>query len=770
MKTSMLLGATAASALLWPYLALAQATASSNPPSEAVAQSTNLQEVVVTAQRRSANLQTVPAAVVAISKTEIEQAGVQSATDLTRITPGLNFAQSSFDTQPTIRGIGSRATGPGDESNVAVYVDGVYQTDMPDLNFNLSNVQNVQVLEGPQGALYGRNATGGAIIVELTKPSFTPIADFTASYGTYNHAEIDARVSGPITSTLAGEVDVAASREDGYIRDIVEDRDVGGENDINLRVALLYKPTSRLSVQINAHYSNRICETCALSGVYSGIAQLQTTAPDTPIASAPWQTAEELHPSFKFLSEGGDIHLNYDFGPVLATLTTSYTDNQTKIQFDNDLGEPNFEYVDSIFKTEAYIGDLQFTSEVPGRFQWTAGLNEFYDVARGPILINTDSFAATNIYNNPGCEALIPVAPTCNIIGIHQGAVIGNAILNINSTQITTAFAAYVDGTYNIIGGLYLNAGVRYTTETHNFKDSLIFDGFLAETGSGSKTWTNFSPHGAIRYEFPDKTNVYFSVSTGFKSGLFNGAARPPPNSVNPETVTAYELGVKTEIAHTIRIDASVFDEQYSNLQVQQSVSAAEILLENAATARIRGADLNVLWSPSQSFDARLGVAVLDAKFTSFPNASVEIPSIGASAVPNGFLGETAGVGPIAGGQPFVPSVAGNWLIRTPPWTIDVGANYHWPLFNGRLTLSGDFYSSGSFYWDVANLFKQGNYNLLSASVTWASNDHRWRLSISGENLTDAAVTDSMVLSANGAAVNYMHPLSVIGSISYNFF
>jgi iron complex outermembrane receptor protein len=742
----------------------------SGPDQSTVGAQTTLQEVVVTAQRRSANIQTVPSVVVAISKTELEQASVSSASDLTRITPGLNFAQSSYDSQPTIRGIGSRATGPGDESNVAVYVDGVYQAEMPALNLNLNNVQNIQVLEGPQGALYGRNATGGAIIIELTKPSFTPLADLNVNYGSWNHEEVDARISGPILPDVAAELDLTALREDGYIKDIVEGKDVGGQSDTDARFAVLYKPNDKFSAQINAHYSNRPCETCALTGVYQGNAELQTTAPGTPIASRPWTTAEEFHPSFKVLDSGVDLHVNYDFGAVLVTFTSSFNEYQSKIQFDNDLGAPNFEYIpDADYDTKVYTNELLLTSHQPGPFQWSAGVDQYNDSVRGPFTIYTDTFASSNIYNTPGCENAVPVAATCNIIGVNEGAVNGSEVLHIDSTQVVSATAGFVDGTYEIFDALYLNAGARYTTETHNFVDSLTFDGFPVSSGSESKTWENFSPHGSIRYQFADHTNVYASVSTGFKSGVFNAAAPPPPNPVNPETVTAYEIGVKTEIAHSLRLDASVFDEDYQNLQVQYSPSAAQILLENAATANIKGADLNADWAPTSQFDARLGVELLDAKFTRFPGAAVEVPSVGASAIPNGYLSEIAGVGPIAGGQPFVPSVAGNWLIRTPPWTVNLGANYHWPVMNGELTVAGNVFVSGPFYWDVLNTIRQDSYALLSANVSWRTEDKRWKVYLTGDNLTNAAVTNSMVLSGNGASVNYIHPLSVIVGASYSF-
>ena len=218
--------------------------------------SDGLEELVVTAQRRSENLTNVPISVTALSGEQLTGAGVATTQDLTSVTPGLVWARSSFNSQPTIRGVGNRNAGPGDEPNVATFIDGVYQPQQSATLQELNSIERVEVLKGPQGTLFGRNATGGAVNIITRKPSFTPTGDIAGTYGRFNYRKGSAHLSGPIIAgKLAASVSGAMLKDDGYIRNVFLNTTQGEREAAVARAKILFTPSDAVEIQLNGLYS-----------------------------------------------------------------------------------------------------------------------------------------------------------------------------------------------------------------------------------------------------------------------------------------------------------------------------------------------------------------------------------------------------------------------------------------------------------------------------------------------------------------------------------
>jgi iron complex outermembrane receptor protein len=271
-----------------------------------------------------------------------------------------------------------------------------------------------------------------------------------------------------------------------------------------------------------------------------------------------------------------------------------------------------------------------------------------------------------------------------------------------------------------------------------------------------------------LQYQVPDVVNVYGTYSKGFKSGQFNVSSLSG-TPVQPETVNAFEVGVKTLFPGNWRATAAVYYYDYKDIQVSARAEGAAIVeLTNAASAKIKGAELTFEGKLLPSLTASLGLSYTDANDTDFPNASITIPRTTIDPVPATACIE--GTGPRVGGnRGLICDVSGNRMIRTPEWTANAALTYEHPLFGGTLDASANVFISDSFYWDWANRLKEPSYTVVNADIGWTTADGRYRVGVWGENLTDELY--SLVLSTSALAdwVNYAKPRSYGVNLKYSF-
>ncbi|WP_419826133.1 TonB-dependent receptor [Sphingomonas sp.] len=263
------------SALALMYLgapANAQSTATTTTSADAAADSTvapearpvqnaaGVQDIIVTAERRSARLQSVPISITAVTGPALAAAGIQNTADLAQVTPGLALPtgiSGGPELQPFIRGIGSTSTQPGIEASVAVYVDGVYSSDKFLNIIDLANIERVEVLKGPQGTLYGRNATGGAINIITQKPSEILGGTASLSYGRFGEVVEKGYLTGPVTSTLAASVSVVARQGGDFLKNLTTDHELGGVHSWTVNGQLAWTPTERFHVDLSGTFARR---------------------------------------------------------------------------------------------------------------------------------------------------------------------------------------------------------------------------------------------------------------------------------------------------------------------------------------------------------------------------------------------------------------------------------------------------------------------------------------------------------------------------------
>jgi iron complex outermembrane receptor protein len=732
MSRTALAASTALSLSLLAAPALAQTAA---PAAAAGPAGSTLEEVVVTAQRRSENLQNVPIAITALTASALTARGVISADDLTQAVPGLLWNRSTNFNQPAIRGVGTRNASSGDEPNIATYLDGVYQPEAITALQELGSVERIEVLKGPQGTLFGRNATGGAISIVTAAPTFQPHFDVAATYGRWNYRKLVATASGPLWGDkVAGSVAFTGFADDGYINNVFINNKQGFSRGVVVRPKLLFQVSDALQIDLNGLYSkgssNVLTSPYIINGnssvanpatINNAVLNPQHLTASQLIATQPYTTAGLRSPYTSVTQKLVDLHASYDLG--WATLTGLVANGYVSATNDTLTDATGIGLARTIYypKDNYYDEELVLTSKGNQPITWLVGTQGFQGHASFSPLLSGSRSAATGLY-------------------VLNPTVYG---------QNTRSWAVFAEATWNPIEKLYLTAGGRYSYD----KKSAFNRAGLNARVEDSDHWTNFSPRGVIRYEFAPNSNVYASITKGYKSGTYNAvtltAGKLVP--VSPELITSYEVGLKADLHERLRLNASAFHYDYSNLQVSAAVTVVVngsqqslTNLQNAGKVSINGMDGSAEFIVTDDFSLNAGFSLLDTKISDFPNAVINVPSTNPAA-PFGNVSATR-------------SVNGNQLIRAPRYTFSLGATYHHELAGGEMTLAANAFRSAKYYAELGNRVTQPAYTVINASATWRSPDQRYRVTVFGENLTDEVYAIGHFISTFGDATQAAKP------------
>jgi iron complex outermembrane receptor protein len=627
-----------------------------------------LGEVIVTAQRRSERLEEVPISVTALSGAELARAGVQDLRDLQTVAPSLQVSSTGVFTQLAIRGISSTAIGPGIENNIAVYVDGVYQPDSAALGSDFANVDNVQILKGPQGTLYGRNATGGALLISTLEPTDQhPIIQAEAGYGNLNDRRVRTYLGAPIRDGLSVGLGAYYRANDGYIKNI-DGSDAAPYQDVEIRAKVKWEPTSDLSFLLGFNYFHKSDPVAlayseqAFSPLHLPVGPHYTNQIDkVSVAPNPTFTVRLKETTFRAI-------WNTDYGSFTAH--TAYQDERPHFDSDYDATTLHIEQIPATFNRHTFIQQLDYNVKPIPTLQIQAGALYFKD------------------QSSDNASVLLFAPPVTTAFSVLQQA---------NTTMRTTAYAGYIDATWEAIPHLFLNAGVRYSKDERTIEGyyiqaapiiARITPHYPIEAFPTSAAFPATTPRATVRYEFAPQTNVYFSFAKGFKSGTFNAIARTPADlttPVQPEKITAYEVGLKTAQS-TFRFETAAFYYDYKDLQVNslndEPGFGVVTVLTNAATAKIWGLEGSGAWAVTPNFNLRAGVAYTHARYGDFPNATVSIPLPLANPTAIVQIGE---------------DFSGQRIARAPDWTANIGADYTIPIGDGRLVIAGNGYYSSAY-------------------------------------------------------------------------
>jgi iron complex outermembrane recepter protein len=702
-----------------------------------------VQEIVVTAQRRSESLQDVPIAVTAVTAARLEAVGIQTTEDLDEITPGLTVPQTGGYYQPHIRGVGTSSNGPGIENPVALYIDGVYVADPPSSLVTLNNIDRIEVDKGPQGTLFGRNATGGLIQIITRDPQPTAHLDADVSYGNYQDVISRLYATDRLTSDLSADVALRYEHQgDGFGHNFFDGSDVGTlPHDLAARTKFLFEPSSATQARLTLDYEDRDST--------RDIQHLGTQYPGTfnnPFFGGPFPQGGPYdvninQPFESTLQAGGAaLQINQDLGVAKLESITAYRKSVYFFVLDLDLTPVPILAAPSHAHDEQLSQELHISGKNLDKLTWTAGLYYFY---------SKDGWHPFDVDFGPTVVSPVPGVPV---------------VSRTSNDQITNSAAGYGQATYEIVEDTNLTLGARYTYErkTVDGTETLFVNGAPVSVtpyptpGLGIPTSSDFdklSYRIALDHKFGSALMGYVSYSTGFKSGGYNlTVANNPP--YKPEDIKAAEVGVKSELFDRhLRVNVSAFNYLYDNIQVGQYLDNSEIIT-NGAKAKMYGADIDAELAVAGGLTLNGGFSYIHDRFTQFADADFIVP-VG-SCVP-------------APGGVCQGSAAGKELPYTPTTSFNLGGDYKWMLPIGAITLNANYFRSGSFYGAPDNVAVQQAYDLINASVKWSDQGDHLTLGVYGRNLGNTTYVTSLIEGAQGEVISRGLPRMYGVSIGYKF-
>lgn len=676
---------------------------------------TTSDEIVVTAQRRTERYVDVPATVSVVTAEQLNASGITNSHDLRLLTPGLNITQQGLYTQPTIRGVGTTVTGPGADPNVAIYVDGVYQPNQGAALFDFANVDRIETLKGPQGTLYGRNATGGALVITTRAPSLTDAGgSVELGYGSFNETTLRGYYNLPLGESVAVNLAVYDRRNDGYTDNVTRNENASVTEATNYRARVLIEPTDGVRFLFTGSRTQSFDSTAFSYSVLNnnGIGGGATLSAQFG-ANDHSHVALNTAPYAKVDAWG--FSLNGEFSGDWGTLTSISSWSQVETPFSTDLDgtENNVQsFLSSPQFAETTSQEFIYASPTTGAFSWIGGVYYLKDDATSDVQVCLGAL----------CPAAPPFAPY--------------------ASQHTEAWSVYAEGTLDLTEALHLTAGGRYSEEDkHATNNNGSPSGLLMLSANG--TWDSFTPHVALRYDLSENSSTYVSYSEGFKSGLFDagntGLCTQPPfqapaapgacpsagSPVAPESVQAYEVGYKYN-ANGTNVSLSAYFNQYEDIQINALNALNQQVLYNAGAGEIYGAEAEFATNLTDNLSLRTGLAYTHSEYTDFDLGQNFVPRL---------------PGPLcAGSNPNCQvsgNDAGNQMIRSPEWTAFGALTYTQPIGSGSLesTLTASY--SDSYFWHVDNRLQQPAFTIVNGSVTWNAPGDTWHVRVFGDNLTD---------------------------------
>ena len=680
------------------------------------------QDIVVTAQRRSERLLDVPMSVTALSAETLAKSGVVNTTDLAKVTPGLTMNFYGNNLQPSIRGVTATGGNVGDNPSVAFYLDGVYQAQQIATLFDLPDVEQIEVLKGPQGTRYGQNATGGAIIITTKSPSLEQAnGKFSASYGNYNDVQLRGFVSVPLVNDVVA-VSLAGAFHDrqGLRRNLVFGNRDRGINSKVLRGKLLVQPADRLKFTVTGYYSDHSDSAPFAAVTLNDNSLGYALNPNAPRVTRPSKQFSGIaDPFVNPESWGVSLHAEWELDAGTINWTSAYAHSEVRAYEDLDASPVNIaEYFYDSLNDTTKVHELNFVSRDFGGVSFLVGalyLDAHSQFKYGQYIQYPD-------FVNPATITTLPTLPPPPVANFRSRGDVWKDI-----------WAAYAEVTVNVTDALVLTAGGRYTQEK---QDAQSDNGFLPAPvpyAFGKEKWNKFTPRITARYELSPDSNVYATYAKGFKGGLINTADVTNQEAVDPEVITSYEVGFKGKPMPNMTVTAAGFWYDYKNLQVvaYKGGSTGSYITQNAASTRGKGGELDINWAATPEFSLRGGVAYVDAKYRNFPDA--------ATFVPTGF----------GGNMNVSADLSGRRLLRAPKWTVTLSGNYEKETDAGTFGAFASFYYNSGQFLETSSRIYQSGYALIDGELSYApATVPGLRVVLWGKNLTDkdylagALVTD----------------------------
>lgn len=668
-----------------------------------------LQDIVVTAQRRSESAQNVPISVAAFSADSLQSGGTRSTADLTGLVTGLTVSAAGARQPIYLRGVGNNNIAAA--SAVLLFTDGVYQP------FNLgsqsfSDIASVEVAKGPQGTLFGRNATGGVIQVTTRDPSDALSAEFEAGYGNYDTVTGRAYVAGGITENVRASVAAFyENQNDGWGTNFATGSDILTSESYGARGKIVLDVSDATTIKISADYFSNHGNNGSVVARPAGYDFLFDYLTGTKFSPPTiYDVNSNYTPLWRVKEGGASITVDSRIGDLTFASITSWRKNKTYTQVDYDGTPVPFIDISRKDKSTAITQELQLKSPDNARFNWVAGLFYYFnDSDLTPFRFG--GIGATPVFGAP------PGSP-----------------YDIYAFDTVNAYAIYAQGTAELFSDTRLTLGARYTIEKHD-QNGFVVAGTVppGTVGSQSETFRKPSFRASLDHRFNDNVMVYASYNRSFNAGYFNTANVPGFTAaanpvVRPETIDAYEAGFKSELFNRrVRLNVAAFQYDYSNLQ-QQIFRSGALVTINAASARIRGVDVEMQARVLPSLDLTAAAEFLDPKYISFPEAPLY------TFAPNGAMLVSA------------DDASGFSTSNAPHFSFNAGFNYGIASSIGHFDAAMSLNYRGKTYADAFERLPIKSRYLLTASLKWTALDEKTEISVWGKNLLDEAYNESFAI------------------------
>jgi iron complex outermembrane receptor protein len=740
-----------------------EAAAASAEATAAQAGEQNGGDIVVTARRREERAQDVPIALSVVGQQQLQATGNYSLSQIQTLVPSLQItAINPRNTSINIRGLGSNvaANVDGLESGVGVYIDNVYYARPGQAAFELIDLDRIEVLRGPQGTLFGKNTTAGAINITSQPPSFTPEAVGEASGGNYGYHQVRGSVSaGVIKDVLAFRLSASDTHRDGYIHDVRTGQNLQGYDNFTVRGQLLFKPTNTLSIRLIGDYAHQHDDCCvgSLAGLFTNFAD------GTPVTNTILDRAARV--GYNIVSFNAFAHLtdvdapvsvdmksygasgqaDWDLGHVALTSISAYRWWDWTPNNDNDaLGLSINSVGSTLTRQRQFSQELRLASTGRNTVDWVVGGYYFWQTVASTG-IGAFGPDAANWYR----------APTSPLpLSVWNAALDGYATLN-HSDPRTKSYAGFGQANWHVSEALSFTGGLRFTHEDKIGDFSQVvtnapdLSGLSPALATAALAIRNsfaqaIAPYTAQRhdnaltglasvsYKLAHDVLLYASYSRGNQSGGLNLTSFPAgvttaPKTIRPETVNAYEVGLKSQFFdRRLLLNLAGFWTDVSDFQ--SSVTTLTNLgtslqyLQNVGKVRSRGVEADSSFALTRHISLTANGAFTDAYYVSYPNAPVPVE-----------LSDNTSL--------ISVNLSGKQLPGAPRFSYSLGADASQPL-SGDIELYGhaDYNHRSSFFTQVTDSIysRAPAYGLLTARLGLRTQDHHWDVSVWARNLTNA--------------------------------
>ena len=675
-------------------------------------QAQELEEVVVTAERRAENLQEVPNAITALSADTVEQSDIHDLTEIATRIPGLTFSPfSPGQNIVALRGASSNDDGAGTDNSVAVFVDDVYLGRVSNINPEMFDIERVEVLRGPQGTLYGKNTIGGAINVVSTRPNMEEFeGKIRVNLGNYQRRDIAGLISGPLGEGWAGKASFSYRNREGWVNNVYLNKQQKDDNVRAFRGQLLYSADD-FEAMFSADFNSLDIEDMARTPIATG----EPGDPAFWAAPVPGSYAElcagrgadcsagPIDGYAKRDAWGLSMKLNWNVEAGELISITAFRENEADWNMDST-GTPMSPLPPLFNQINDDIFDQtnQFTQEL----RWVSNIGDTIDFVAGLWYLSEETDRTECFDNDVMTSDCTPTAD--------DGAT--DWYRQVNQT---TSYAAFGQFDWTFADQWELTLGGRYSADTKEIDNNAIAGDFVVInqtfSNSVSESWSAFTPKLSLAF-FPNEvTTVYGAASWGFKSGGF--AAAPQgiefTEPLDQEEALNFEFGLKTDIATNFRLNAALFSTDYQDLQIQTfgplTAAAAFGTFQtfNAGDAEIQGLEVEATWVLTEQLTLSGFYALQDSEF-----GDTNIP-----------------------GTAF-PDQSGQDLIRAPDKKFNINADYVQALANGsRLGVNFSWRYTGDQRGELEPWAVQPEFDLFDARLSWTSSSGALELALWGKNL-----------------------------------